>query len=243
MEVSTTKKPIVLTISFLFSAVVLLFVSLASNATQLKLIPYWYVDTPPIEGNRMYRQAVYPKIYSSVLGGGFTESNLDSYTQSARSKWVSGGMPSDYVTNIQGSTVKIYGGPRSYLEAINSKITVPIDGNLPTALTAYTSFYNEGQWGYDPNGTGSWGYGIQYIDGYRSFNNTIVVPYNSDVSSTINTMIITHELGHVFGWYGHSDRSGDMMQANVNGSLTLTSRDINHVKQIHDRVGYNYSVN
>ena len=243
MEVSTTKKPIVLTISFLFSAVVLLFVSLAFNATQLKLIPYWYVDTPPIEGNRMYRQAVYPKIYSSVLGGGFTESNLDSYTQSARSKWVTGGMPSDYVTNVTGSTIKVYGGPRNYLEAINYRIMVPINGTFPNALTEYTSFDNEGQWGYDPNGTGVWGSGIQYIDGYRCFNNTIVVPYSSDINSTSNIVIITHELGHAFGWYGHSGIIGDMMQGAGNTSLTLTSRDINHVKQIYDRVGYNYSVN
>ena len=41
-----------------------------------------------------------------------------------------------------------------------------------------------------------------------------------------------HELGHVFGWCGHSPNSSDVMRSSWKGPTTLTNRDIMHIYQI-----------
>lgn len=43
-----------------------------------------------------------------------------------------------------------------------------------------------------------------------------------------------HEMGHLFGWLGHSSSSSDVMYASASEVTTLTTRDKRHLKQIYD---------
>ena len=42
----------------------------------------------------------------------------------------------------------------------------------------------------------------------------------------------THELGHAFGWFGHSTQSGDLMYSDPVGVYTIQNRDKNHLLQV-----------
>lgn len=44
----------------------------------------------------------------------------------------------------------------------------------------------------------------------------------------------THEMGHLFGWDGHSPLETDVMYGTASEITSLTSRDKTHLKQIYD---------
>ncbi len=44
----------------------------------------------------------------------------------------------------------------------------------------------------------------------------------------------THEMGHLFGWNGHSNFSTDIMYYYQGNIINLTERDKTHIKQIYD---------
>ncbi len=48
------------------------------------------------------------------------------------------------------------------------------------------------------------------------------------------TNIATHEMGHMFGWIGHSSYTGDVMYAYESSNITLTNRDKRQIKQIYN---------
>jgi predicted Zn-dependent protease len=45
---------------------------------------------------------------------------------------------------------------------------------------------------------------------------------------------MTHEIGHLLGWSGHSSNSNDIMYSSGSSITTLTLRDKNHLSQIYD---------
>lgn len=62
---------------------------------------------------------------------------------------------------------------------------------------------------------------------------------SESVSPTFNNYlnICLHEMGHALGWYGHSSSSSDVMYKAIRSNNTsLTNRDINHIRQIYNRL-------
>lgn len=218
-------------------ATLALCVSAASFAGRLYVLNKWYASE-----NTMYRQAAYPTIYNSVIGGGFLDAEFNSMVTVARNTWSRGvngvgGMPSASTTSASNANIKVYGGPYDNMFSI--------DNNIRTDYLGYTnrlSVTNEGQWGYKASATSpnDWS-GMVYKDGYKTYNTRIVIVHRS-TSTFFKEGVVAHELGHAFGWVGHSSMSSDLMQPNGIGRPAITQRDLDHVKQVYDLVGYSNSI-
>lgn len=60
-----------------------------------------------------------------------------------------------------------------------------------------------------------------------------IVKKSEHTANNYKTIAI-HEMGHLFGWKGHSTNSSDVMYEAISSAITLTNRDKNHLKQIYD---------
>jgi predicted Zn-dependent protease len=62
------------------------------------------------------------------------------------------------------------------------------------------------------------------------------LPYWHDSTSTNNNYKNTamHEMGHIFGWSGHSSNSTHVMYGTVSAVTSLAEADKNHVKQVYN---------
>ena len=74
------------------------------------------------------------------------------------------------------------------------------------------------------NGTTYYGYKLNKVRVYVLDLNTLSNYYNT----------CTHELGHALGWNGHSSNSSDVMCKTNSSDISLSNRDILHIKQMYD---------
>ena len=77
------------------------------------------------------------------------------------------------------------------------------------------------------------------IDGIErsiaEFTGTVRVFVSTDESQSKWRRLVNHEIGHAFGYVGHSANSGDLMNASVNSSVnTPQTNDIAHLSQFYD---------
>ena len=116
----------------------------------------------------------------------------------------------------------IYGGTYAKLADIFPDLTPDLAG-----ITTLSPNFSETEY-------------VEYIDGELMDVNTLSVPGKMCVveksnilkSGYINTAL--HEMGHLFGWDGHSPKSNQVMYRDRNYITELTPSDKNHLKQIYD---------
>ncbi|MBQ6933885.1 MAG: matrixin family metalloprotease [Clostridia bacterium] len=188
------------------------------------------VDSTDSSGNqRIYRMTVQPKIaFGGVMSmGTFSASNIEAYTTYAAQEWTTVGMPVNEV-NIGSANIIVYAGKRQAMLLIDNTITA-----TTYLLPGHTYFHN---------GTGqpekNWYYNSDVKCGYISNFNKVVLIWDDiignklDISEGTYKNVLLHEVGHALGWYGHSSNTTDIMHKAAKDSFLLTSRDVNHVKQI-----------
>lgn len=191
--------------------------------TVLGELSYWYAES---SRNDIYRMKVYPKVAWQVMSGGtFSQSNIDSYTEYAVEEWSGNGMTMSETSNFGEANIYVYAGTYNAMKVIDPEIK-----NGDAGHTYRVHPYGEGKWQY------GW---YSYKDGYVCNTSKIVILWDDESGNTLYTNqviyknIILHEIGHTLGWDGHSTNTGDVMHTEANSSkLTLTNRDVNHVKQI-----------
>lgn len=184
----------------------------------VETVRYWHSDKNTVgymSGDGSYH------IYNLISDTTFN-SNVNSAVSFATEKWNSVLPLSVFSTSVNYAKNDIYSGTRTKLKAYfpalenNSDITGITDcvGRTYTADVKY-------------NGTSKKVY--KYTYGAKV---GIIKRSGVGLSAYKNTAI--HEMGHMFGWEGHSNNNSDIMYKETNGVVTLTSRDKNHIKQIYN---------
>ena len=116
--------------------------------------------------------------------------------------------------------IVVHGGTRTELEVLMGD-----SFNYLTAFTAGITFYDYDVVGY-----------YQYqgnIKLHAKMNSaTIYIPDDGRTADEYRN-ILTHELGHAFGYIGHSASASDIMYPYVSTIYDLSTRDINHLRQLY----------
>lgn len=159
------------------------------------------------------------RLIYSINHDGFSSSDFNTYLNYSKNQWGYGGISTTYVSRLMDSTIDIHGGKMETLKALDSDIEYYYALTVMKVLTykETTSFQ-----GRD-------------IDVYTIGRAMILCPkYSIFTSANDYRNMFTHELGHGLGWLGHSTNTSDVMQKSPSGArISLTTRDINHVKQMY----------
>lgn len=132
--------------------------------------------------------------------------------QNAATQWTNAGISSSWVAS--GQNIVMFSYPYATCVQLNSSISTEDAGFTVT----YQSYVGD----FDYNST--------YKRGYE------IVLANVYVITDASTNFIggsAHELGHAFGWQGHSSNSSDVMYPYNNTPTTLTTRDKNQLNQVY----------
>lgn len=121
--------------------------------------------------------------------------------------------------SVYAALNSIYGGTRSQLLE-----TFPSIGPITTGITAVST-----------NGKPT---SVKYKNVKKSVyqlqaGGKMAIVEMSDRTAANYKNTATHEMGHLFGWDGHSDGSTDVMSSNSSDRIALTTRDKTHLKQIY----------
>lgn len=147
------------------------------------------------------------KIYLS-----YSESSAGTAAKNAATQWTNPGVSSSFVTSGSNMTFACY--PYS--------TCVQLEPSIPTSAAGYTTSYT--------SYVGDFEYGSTYKRGYEVSG---AFCYLITDTSANYVGDCAHELGHAFGWMGHSTSSSDIMYAYANSPTNLTTRDKNHLNQVY----------
>ena len=198
----------------------------AHNSNALpQYLEYWYAKVYDEEHNTFIDNANViryfsssPTMYKENLSG-FSNTSFNSYFTHGRDQWYNAGLTSNYSLLEGNANFKVYGG--NYIDLID------VISNFKSSDIARTSPTN----GYGTSiacmATGG------YKTAYELSNVIIAVKYSANITDTMYKNIFLHEMGHGFGWDNHSDNSSDVMYPRSSNITSLTSRDINHIKQMY----------
>ena len=161
-----------------------------------------------------------PKVYRIKYGDDANFKFLESFTH-ARTQWSAAGRSSEWVTSESSANIKCYGG--TVLE-IYENTGKSVDPNY-TGLTSYGSTF---ECNLDYQGTTKKLRRMSWACVYILNRN-----YGSDPSGPSKyKKTFTHELGHAFGWIGHSPDNGDVMYMYNSTTITLSDPEKYHLCQI-----------
>lgn len=198
---------IILSIFFMFS--------FATTALAASSVSVWYSDKnyvsyTPYDGSYY----VYNLSSNSSFGTSFQNA-----VSRARSQW-NAVLPIGVTeTSFNYALSYVYGGTRSQL----------IDSfpDLSSSNTGLTYPYRTGESvNVNYNGSSKTVYTLQ-----TGCKMCVVEISGRTENAYKNTAI--HEMGHLFGWNGHSSNSSDIMYGYATEITTLTTRDKTHLKQIY----------
>lgn len=194
--------------------------SIASYAAD-GFLSYWNegINGVPSSSGQIWRYKVQPIVSPRIEGSAFTLDQMDTYARHAYTQWGNAGMTASYSFNTQTGTMTAHGGTWDNMQKIDPAITAAHEGRTSTAAN-YPKQYEK-----------DWLYNGSRYSGYTVVKTNICLVYQSYASANGYKNTITHEMGHAFGWWGHSYLSTDVMATRVTHS-NLTQRDIQHVKQI-----------
>lgn len=140
--------------------------------------------------------------------------SVGTAAQYASQQWNNADISNYFTSTSSGAKIGMFCYDYSTLHAIEPLITSSTSG-----LTDVTATY-VGDFTYNS----STKFGYSHIGAY-----VFVV---TDVSSNYQKTC-THELGHALGWNGHSSNSSDVMYYATTSITSLTTRDIDHLKQVY----------
>lgn len=196
----------------LFVATLLFSFNFASIANAANLT-YWYNVEDDTIGYDPVRY-IYRYNYD-----GFTNDESLNYANYAKQQWYDNGNgPYSYlVSSINDASIKLYTGsydtlveyePALYYKAASTHVIGVLDGY---------HYYN----------------GVKKYN-YRITGSTIYIPKRTLKTDSYYKFTFTHELGHAFGWLGHSGTKSHVMYETysvLSSPVTLTSADKNHLFQ------------
>lgn len=179
-------------------------------------IDYWYSDSYMVLYTR-HGGSYYVYNYNST-DSTFT-TRFTAAISTARSQWNAVLPFSISETSVYYAVNSIHGGTYQQLHSIYPDINASYSGYTKDPAYVYA---------------GSVAYGDQTKNVYKASSGTssCVVANGATQNQYKNTAL--HEMGHLFGWRGHSSNSNDVMYVNRTSVTTLTSRDKRHIQQIYN---------
>ena len=202
----------------LFLSLILSFsfcISLSSTVYAYETITcyYWFSDslivskwlsTPTISYNKLNSNNNFPFEVSYVY---------------AKNKWSNEGISSTSAGTSRTSNIPCYGGTRSQILAgVGLSIAAGETGATFGSSTLYKYINYSGY--------------TKYLHYQSSASQTVCIVDNNRTEAQYKKTFC-HELGHAFGWKGHSAYSTDVMYAYESSVTTLTYRDIYHLTQVY----------
>lgn len=197
-------------------AALILVLGITISAAAAQSVSYWYSDADNVRYNP-YDGSYY--IYNFSSNDEFTSYFRDGVS-SARSQWDSILPISISETSIYYALNSVYGGTTSQLQS-----SFP---ELSSALTGLTYAIPNGEPTYV-----TYGGNTKSVYKLQAGNRMCVVQRNDRTAKGYKNTAV-HEMGHLWGWRGHSLNANDVMYATASEIVTLTSRDKNHLTQIYD---------
>ena len=132
------------------------------------------------------------------------------------------------------ATFNVYGGTESELCGTGYFSLFDFPNNNITGVTKFDSIASWGMFQYYVSGS--------YVDktAVEHLGVTVGIVEKTYTEGYLNKIRNTclHELGHAFGWHGHSSVSADVMHPNVSTTYTLTNNDRNHLRQVYKDLWY-----
>lgn len=191
-------------------------------------LPYWYLS-PSHDDKTIGRWITKAPTYKTEKLSDAEDNNFPLY-------WKAGDSVSQWndalgieATYHSGGNVDIFihGGTLEEINVLLSK-----RGIKPLSLESngYTTHEKYDDATYTYNGKEITGYSLQAAHVY-----IIYKPRGENFTQAQYECVILHELGHAFGYIGHSSNPLDVMWYMENGRTTLGIRDINHLKQVYDK--------
>lgn len=190
-------------------------IGVAARAAELGITPVWH-STASVIGRFYSRPSVCYKAQN-----GFVASTFNSNVSHALKQWNDNGIRSTTQSEYAGADVLIYGGTFATMKLVIPAIFENYGGKGIISSEAY-----EGTWLVQSDGS--------FRDGYRIYQSKVVVisdPKKSDgtpISANYKN-VITHEVGHAFGWSGHSASSSDIMYKTETSRITPSANDVAHI--------------
>ena len=118
---------------------------------------------------------------------------------------------------MNDAQIKVYGGTQAEMQEIGLTVTEYAVGRTISD--------------YGSSTTTSYGGKTKYVLGLNDGEIQIYDGLGRTPTQVQKTT--THEMGHALGWHGHSKVYGDLMYTSSETSNGMTSRDINHLKQVY----------
>ena len=197
---------------------VLLFFLLAIPAFAVTSVSVWYSNEDNV-GYNPYDGSYY--IYNLSSSSSFS-TNFQAAVTRANSQWSSVLPISISETSFNYAINYIYGGTYNQL-----KSSFPALKQSNTGLTVVYRKTEDKTIVYY-NSSSKKVYPIQ------AGGKMCVVEKNGRTADGYKNTAI-HEMGHLFGWWGHSSNSSDVMYSYATEIISLTTRDKTHLKQIYTR--------
>lgn len=204
-----------------FALIMCIFLHSLAYDNLLGNINYWYSDVPFV-----YRFKSKPSV-GYDWGSGFTTSKLYSYLTYAQDQWSIMEMTSTY-TIFESADIKIFGGTPDEVKEFmpgfdQTGVTDPNALKLGKTLPENVPSY-EGTFCHIPTSS--------YKECSTITKMNIAVVYSPHFNDNNYKTVLTHELGHGFGWVGHSSVSNHIMQANPGSIMTINNNEAKHLRQI-----------
>lgn len=195
---------------------ILLIFSLTVPAFAVSSISVWYSDKDYI-AYTPYDGSYY--VYNLSSSSDYT-TNFQSAISRARTQWNSVLPISISETSFNYALSYVYGGTRSQL--------LDVFPNLSTSNTGLTHHpFKDGESAtVNYNGSSKTVYTLQ------TGGKMCVVERSGRTANGYKKTAI-HEMGHLFGWMGHSSNSADIMYSSASEITSLTTRDKTQLKQIY----------
>lgn len=164
-------------------------------------------------------------IWTYLLDDGFTPADFTAYVDHARNQWLRAGIHTSRVNDRTTASIEIFGGTRDRLEQLEPRLI----GNVGIAILKRSAHVGNHTFNCPTRGTRS-------IANHRIDLMRVWVPQRGWLffwwqRTDRNRTTFTHELRHALGWFGHSSNSQDVMYETDGMRPTLTTRDIEHLRQ------------